>query len=191
MPTRIQRRRTAGWRMPEGAVYVGRPTIWGNPWSTVYRDRMWSVVGPDGVIVYRSEGRFDAHDFAVCMYREALRPLVTCTLGPDSNRALADRWDNLTQGHYALWDLRGRNLACWCPERYSCHTNELICAAFNAYWKVGTQVRYWTGERTGEGTLSRTRTDAQVLSGHTPVVWVEGHGACISLTHVEPVGGTS
>lgn len=28
---RIQRRRSAGWRMPEGAVYVGRPTRWGNP----------------------------------------------------------------------------------------------------------------------------------------------------------------
>lgn len=28
---RIQRQRTKGWRMPEGAVYVGRPSIWGNP----------------------------------------------------------------------------------------------------------------------------------------------------------------
>jgi len=28
---RLQRRRTKGWRMPEGAVYVGRPTRWGNP----------------------------------------------------------------------------------------------------------------------------------------------------------------
>lgn len=30
-PVRIQRRRTARWRMPEGAVYVGRPTRWGSP----------------------------------------------------------------------------------------------------------------------------------------------------------------
>lgn len=30
-PKRIQRQRTKGWRMPEGAVYVGRPTKWGNP----------------------------------------------------------------------------------------------------------------------------------------------------------------
>lgn len=30
--TRIQRRRTPGWRMPPNAVYVGRPTRWGNPW---------------------------------------------------------------------------------------------------------------------------------------------------------------
>lgn len=32
-PQRIQRRRTKGWRMPKGAVYVGRPTKWGNPES--------------------------------------------------------------------------------------------------------------------------------------------------------------
>nr|WP_192963127.1 DUF4326 domain-containing protein [Streptomyces sp. W75] len=32
MPSRIQRRRNKGWRKPEGAVYVGRGTKWGNPW---------------------------------------------------------------------------------------------------------------------------------------------------------------
>ncbi len=31
MPKRIQRKRTKGWKMPKGAVYVGRPTKWGNP----------------------------------------------------------------------------------------------------------------------------------------------------------------
>lgn len=30
MPKRIQRERRKGWRMPEGAIYVGRPTKWGN-----------------------------------------------------------------------------------------------------------------------------------------------------------------
>jgi len=29
---RIQRQRMKGWRLPEGAVYVGRPSRWGNPW---------------------------------------------------------------------------------------------------------------------------------------------------------------
>lgn len=38
-PKRIQRQRTKGWRMPEGAVYVGRPTDWGNPW------RVGEVIG--------------------------------------------------------------------------------------------------------------------------------------------------
>lgn len=41
-PIRIQRKRTKGWRMPEGAVYVGRPTRWGNPFHTAiaYRDAL-------------------------------------------------------------------------------------------------------------------------------------------------------
>lgn len=30
-PERIRRRREKGWRMPEGAVYVGRGSKWGNP----------------------------------------------------------------------------------------------------------------------------------------------------------------
>ena len=33
MPKRVQRKRTKGWKTPEGAVYVGRPTKWGNPFS--------------------------------------------------------------------------------------------------------------------------------------------------------------
>jgi len=32
-PIRIQRKRTRGWRMPEGAIYVGRPTRYGNPFT--------------------------------------------------------------------------------------------------------------------------------------------------------------
>lgn len=36
-PQRIQRRRTKGWRMPEGAVYVGRPSRWANPWPVGLR----------------------------------------------------------------------------------------------------------------------------------------------------------
>lgn len=34
MPQRIQRKRTKGWKMPANTVYVGRPTIWGNPYQT-------------------------------------------------------------------------------------------------------------------------------------------------------------
>ena len=45
-PQRIQRKRTKGWRMPEGAVYVGRPTKWGNPFE---------YLTPQGVIRYRPE----------------------------------------------------------------------------------------------------------------------------------------
>ncbi|MFG1659037.1 DUF4326 domain-containing protein [Micromonospora chersina] len=38
MPTRIQRKRVKGWRWPEGAVYVGRPTKWGNPYRVTDRN---------------------------------------------------------------------------------------------------------------------------------------------------------
>lgn len=34
-PVRVQRKRSKGWRMPENTVYVGRPTIWGNPYKVV------------------------------------------------------------------------------------------------------------------------------------------------------------
>ena len=30
-PQRIQRKRTKGWQKPPGAIYVGRPSRWGNP----------------------------------------------------------------------------------------------------------------------------------------------------------------
>lgn len=33
MPQRVQRKRTKGWKAPESAVYVGRPTKWGNPFQ--------------------------------------------------------------------------------------------------------------------------------------------------------------
>lgn len=39
-PKRIQRKRTKGWKMPEGAVYVGRPTMWGNRWKIGVRSNL-------------------------------------------------------------------------------------------------------------------------------------------------------
>lgn len=32
---------------------------------------------------------------------------------------------------------------------------------------------------------TRARSRASVLGGHTPVVWVDGHAACIALTHID------
>lgn len=62
-----------------------------------------------------------------------------------------------------------------------------VIDAWNAAHPVGTPVQYWPGVREGDGWLSRTRTAAEVLGGHTPVVWVEGASSCIALTHIEPV----
>jgi len=63
---------------------------------------------------------------------------------------------------------------------------EQAVAAWNKQHLIGTPVRYWTGFREGNGTASATRTQAQMLGGHTAVVWVDGESSCIALTHVEP-----
>lgn len=62
---------------------------------------------------------------------------------------------------------------------------------FNRCTPIGSPVRYWPGFREGDGKQSRTRSTAEVLGGHTPVVWVEGEAACIALTHVEVLGGAA
>jgi hypothetical protein len=58
---------------------------------------------------------------------------------------------------------------------------------WNERHRVGVRVRYWKGAHEGDPSgEAPTRTPAQMLGGHTPVVWVEGEPACIALTHIEP-----
>ncbi|MFJ2697487.1 hypothetical protein ACIO5Z_14835 [Streptomyces rochei] len=62
---------------------------------------------------------------------------------------------------------------------------------FNHRYPVGTLVFAYPGCRPEDGTgtrlVTRTRTKAQLSSSGDPVVWVEGEGAYICLTHVDPV----
>ncbi|MFC1260695.1 MULTISPECIES: hypothetical protein [Streptomyces] len=62
---------------------------------------------------------------------------------------------------------------------------------WNALYPVGTLVFAYPGCRPEDGTgtrlVTRTRTEAQLSSSGNPVVWVEGEGSYISLTHVDPV----
>lgn len=60
-PKRIQRRRTRGWRMPAGAIYVGRPSRWGNPYTgngdrakavALFREMLDRAPTQDGVTVF-------------------------------------------------------------------------------------------------------------------------------------------
>jgi len=52
-PHRVQRRRTRGWAMPENTVYVGRPSVWANPFLAD-RTRVHSPKVLQGVMdVYR------------------------------------------------------------------------------------------------------------------------------------------
>jgi hypothetical protein len=62
--------------------------------------------------------------------------------------------------------------------------SQAVVDHWNEQHPVGTSVRYWTGDRQGDGKVSRTRSRADLLGGHTAVVWVEGHGACIALSHI-------
>jgi hypothetical protein len=111
-PARIQRRRIKGWRKPEGAVYVGRGTRWGNPWVVAQTRTGWAVnwVGegqprPDWTASTNS--RHAAHVMAVGLYRE----FADLTVG------FAVR---------ARVELKGRDLMCWCPPELPCHVDVLL-----------------------------------------------------------------
>jgi hypothetical protein len=63
---------------------------------------------------------------------------------------------------------------------------------FNARYPVGTLVFAYPGARpedipSARRLVTRTRTEAQASCSGDPVVWVEGEGSYISLTHVDPV----
>jgi hypothetical protein len=62
-PTRIQLRRTKGWRKPPGAIVVARPTRWGNPYpvgqhgrtQALQLHREWITNQPDMIIAARRD----------------------------------------------------------------------------------------------------------------------------------------
>lgn len=119
MPERIQRRRTRGWRMPEGAKYVGRPSKWANPFVVgMVIDRV-AMSGKDGthtVAIVRVLSR----THAVECYRRWLdgTPLL---IAPGK---LAPPPPTTADIRAALG---GRDLACWCAiDDYPCHADVLL-----------------------------------------------------------------
>jgi hypothetical protein len=94
---RLQRRRTRGWRLPEGAVYVGRPTRWGNEFTPAMEDVFGRPLGLDR---------------AIELYRLAILRFVD-----DGPPADVEAW---------LAPLRGRDLVCWCPPDRPCHADFLL-----------------------------------------------------------------
>jgi hypothetical protein len=117
-PQRIQRKRTAGWRMPEGAVYVGRPTKWGNPYRI--EDLRTNLRGL-GETMPTEELR----EFVVEMFREDL------TYGPDSRYWWYGPHMQIIaiKGALQSGELRGKDLACWCPLDQPCHADVLLSLA--------------------------------------------------------------
>lgn len=108
-PRRIQRQRTAGWRMPEGVKYVGRPTRWANPISISGNEKDSYSLYYGGSLMGAGLTRAQAHTAAVRHYLSLVKP---------------ERMD--------LSELRGLDLACWCPLEdadgtpLACHADALL-----------------------------------------------------------------
>ena len=51
---------------------------------------------------------------------------------------------------------------------------------------VGSEVEY-REILTDEPTRYKVRTQAQLLGGHTAVIWLEGKSGCVGLSHCTPV----
>jgi Domain of unknown function (DUF4326) len=89
-PRRLQIRRSKGWRMPANTVKIDRSTVFGNPFLTV-------EYGPRSAALYRA-------------WISGARLGVWVT--PGRKKTLARRRLEILR---ALPNLRGKNLACWCP----------------------------------------------------------------------------
>ncbi|GAW54714.1 DUF4326 domain-containing protein [Nocardioides sp. PD653] len=134
-PRRVQRRRTAGWRMPDGAVYVGRPTVFGNP-AVIERGRAlgdrgrWLVwAGDVGPLIASVSSEAEARAEAVAFFRRWLGSpsgvveRSTTTGAADLSWAYSASHERLRA---RLADLRGHDLACWCPLDQPCHADVLL-----------------------------------------------------------------
>lgn len=124
MPKRIQLRRTKGWRKPDGAIVVARPSRWGNPY-VVGTGQVCASGLSDGDVGFYGERRELLYDNpvqhggltaeqAVFLYRDEL---VDSLADPDPH------YDSLRSG---LAGLRGHDLACWCSLDAPCHADVLL-----------------------------------------------------------------
>ena len=111
---RIQRRRTKGWKMPENAVYVGRPTRWGNP----YKEGMGLMDCP----FLDPKVRYDA---ATCKQWRDNEP-ISLQQSVDFYRSHIKHCLKYWPQLYDINKLLGHDLACWCPIDKPCHCDVLI-----------------------------------------------------------------
>jgi len=114
MPQRIQLSRQKGWRKPDGAVVVSRPSRWGNPFSVERwgRERAveWFEMLANG---YWSPSKMD--DLSESDYYD----VYTARL----------KWMDRLRGHpseIARAELAGFDLACWCRPDELCHADVLL-----------------------------------------------------------------
>ena len=130
-PVRIQRKRTKGWRMPEGAIYVGRPTVFGNPFRVIRSTCCATVdVVDDNGVTYvidhtyaHAQGHADVHLGGAWAY--ARREAVSL-YSAELTYWFGGRMKHDTPFREAIESLRGHDLACWCPLDQPCHADVLL-----------------------------------------------------------------
>lgn len=100
--------------MPDGAVYVGRPTKWGNPFVV-------EVAAP------HPARRRAAHAEAVDMFDHLLswgdEGALVPYPKPGQLMDLSDRRERILTD---IEELRGRDLVCWCDPSAPCHADVLL-----------------------------------------------------------------
>lgn len=68
---------------------------------------------------------------------------------------------------------------------------EKQCRNWNERYPVGTVVKYHPVICGDDFRLRRTVSDAQVLSGHTAVIWLDGERGCVALDACSPIEGSA
>ncbi|MEU8516367.1 DUF4326 domain-containing protein [Kitasatospora sp. NPDC048722] len=145
-PTRIQRRRIRGWRAPEGVVYVGRGSRWGNPWAYRTRTALARVPALDGSAweietrisshdrphPYRHpDGRITDHHVRYMTRAECVELYRTALIRPTDRIRIPQGHDD--RPRLTVEDVRrelaGRDLMCWCPPTVECHADVLLAIA--------------------------------------------------------------
>lgn len=130
-PKRMQLRRTKGWRLPDGAAVVSRPSVFGNPWVC-----SWPYGCPKSPD-YDHGHNPDGTPAMVCCVdtfrgwvRQGLAGEESHLIGKGGGlrAALMAATGNVerTKLVEALPRLRGRDLACWCAPGKPCHADVLI-----------------------------------------------------------------
>ncbi|NKR61690.1 DUF4326 domain-containing protein [Rhodococcus hoagii] len=116
MPQRIQRQRTRGWRMPEGAVYVGRPSKWGNPFTVGEMAQHWHRATTHPYAFYIDRHTVGSADQAAGLFRKIV-------LDPSEHEFYGHETPTIEE---IRAELAGRDLACWCPLDQPCHADVLL-----------------------------------------------------------------
>jgi hypothetical protein len=136
MPIRIQRRRTKGWRMPPGTIYVGRGSRWGNPFWVGQRCRLvWLPMTDAELLKFDFEERDVNIGGTVVRARKMLPNRIVYFPKPLEIDDVI-RWysQHVRDNAIDLEPLRGKDLACWCPLTSNgvyvpCHADVLLSVA--------------------------------------------------------------